>query len=262
MTGPRSDSRKSPATQGLSTVCRALDVLEAVAENGSPLSVTELARRLRLSKSTAHRLAATLRARGYLRQIPDAATYTVGVKSFEIGASFLHQTNLRSISLPEMERLCEMTQETVHLSTLEGAEVVYIEKVSSPRPYGMSTRVGSRSPAHCTAVGKAILAYLEPDSLDRILLQPLERFTPKTICSLELLVEELARVRQQGIATDFEEIEPNLCCVAATIFNHDRHPVAAIGVAGPTARIVPHIELYRPHVQSAARRISRNLGGR
>jgi IclR family KDG regulon transcriptional repressor len=247
-------------TPALATVGRALDVLELVAGWGGAISLGEVSTRLGMNRSTAHRLLVTLRQRGFLRQLPDRGSYVVGIRSFEVGAAFLAQTSLRSASLPEMERLSEVTQETIHLVTLEGMEVVYLEKINSPRPYSVSTRVGSRSPAHCTAVGKAILAFLDQSRLDELLTQPLERYTPRTICDPEALKDELARVRSQGYAVDHEEIEPNLCCLAAAIFDNGREPAGAIGIAGPAARLLPRMEVDREQVRAAANRISAALG--
>ncbi len=247
-------------TKGLGTVDHALDVLEFAARQGGPVSLGEVAVELGMSKSTAHRLLVTLRRRGFVRLLPDGHNYTIGIKSFEVGATFINQTSLRSVSFHEMETLSEITQETIHLVTLEGMEIVYIEKINSPRPYSLDTRVGSRSPAHCTAAGKAILAFLEPVALDRLLKLPLKRYTPHTITDPELLREELARVRSDCCAMDREEIEPNLYCLAAPILDHRREAVGAIGIAGPATRILPRLPAYRDHLRPAARRISRSLG--
>ncbi len=247
-------------TKGLGTVDRALDVLELVARHGGPLSLGEVTAELGMSKSTAHRLLVTLRRRGFVRLLPDGHSYAIGIKSFEVGATFLNQTSLRSVSFSEMETLSEITQETIHLVTLEGMEIVYIEKINSPRPYSLDTRVGSRSPAYCTAAGKAILAFLEPAALDKLLKLPLKRYTPHTITDPELLREELARVRAECCATDREEIEPNLYCVAAPILDHRHEVVGATGIAGPATRIMNRLPAYKDHVRAAARRISRSLG--
>jgi DNA-binding IclR family transcriptional regulator len=247
-------------TKGLGTVDRALDVLELAARRGGPIALGEVASELGMSRSTAHRLLVTLRRRGFVRLLPDGHRYTIGIKSFEIGATFLNVTSLRSVSFAEMEVLSEISQETVHLVTLEGMEIVYIEKITSPRPYSLDTRVGSRSPAYCTAAGKAILAFLEPAALDKLLAAPLKRYTPQTITDRDLLREELARVRGDYCAEDREEIEPNLYCVAAPILDHRREVVGAIGLAGPGARIRPRLPAYRDHVRAAARRISRSVG--
>jgi IclR family KDG regulon transcriptional repressor len=247
-------------TQALATVGRALDVLELIAACGAPVSLAELSARLGMSKSAAHRLVVTLRERGFLRQLPDRSSYVVGIKSFEVGAAFLSQTSLRSASLPEMEHLSRLTQETIHLVTLEGMDVVYLEKINSPRPYSVSTRVGSRSPAYCTAVGKAILAFLNPARLEELLRRPLERYTPRTICHPEALKDELARVRSRGYAVDREEIEPNLCCLGAPIFDHGREPAGAIGIAGPADRMLRRMDEDPEEVRAAAQRISASLG--
>jgi DNA-binding IclR family transcriptional regulator len=262
MTDSRLRDASEIGTKGLGTVDRALDVLELAARYVGPFSLGNVASELGMSKSTAHRLLVTLRRRGFVRLLPDGRRYSIGIKSFEVGATFLHQTSLRSVSFAEMEVLSEISQETVHLVTLEGMEIVYIEKINSPRPYSLDTRVGSRSPAYCTAAGKAILGFLEPSALDKLLEAPLKRYTPQTITDPQLLREELARVRNDYCAVDQEEIEPNLYCVAAPILDHRREALGAIGLAGPATRIKPRLPAYKDHVRGAARRISRAIGSR
>jgi DNA-binding IclR family transcriptional regulator len=246
-------------TRGLRSVDRALDLLEFVAHGNDPVGLAELTDQLGLSKSTAHRILVTLRRRGFVHQLPGGRTYAIGVKSFEVGAAFLAGTSLPSASLVEMERLATLTQETVNLAILDGRDIVYVEKLNSSRAYSVTTRVGSRSPAHCTALGKAILAVLDSSAVDKLLDLPLERYTPRTICDAALLRAELGRIRSESIAIDREEIEPNMCCVAAAIFDYRGHVIAAIGVAGPTRRLLHHLQECAEHVRDAARRISSSL---
>lgn len=246
-------------TRGLRSVDHALDVLEFLAHCNDPVGLAEMTDQLGLSKSTAHRILVTLRRRGFVHQLPGGRTYAIGVKSFEVGATFLARTSLLSASLVEMERLASLTQETVNLAILDGRDIVYVGKINSPRAYSVTTRIGSRSPAHCTAVGKAILAVLDSLAMDKLLDLPLERYTPQTICDKALLRAELTRIRSESVAIDREEIEPNMCCVAAAIFDYRGHVIAAIGVAAPTGRLLPRLHECAAHVRDAARRISSSL---
>jgi len=245
---------------GLGSVRKALDVLEFVAQSESSVGMSETARALGLAKSTTYRLLTALRDRGYVRQMTSTGRYLIGVKAFEVGSGFLTQTDLRSASYPEMERLLQETEETVHLAVLDGFDVVYVEKIVSPRPFSVNSEVGRRSPAYCTAVGKAMLAQQDMASIDRWLQAPLPALTLSTISDPADLKRELANVRQAGFATDSEESEVGLCCLAAPIFDHSGHVVAAIGIAAPKLRMVPSQDLYQSQVLTSAQRISTLLG--
>ncbi|MGH7863056.1 MAG: IclR family transcriptional regulator, partial [Candidatus Dormibacteraceae bacterium] len=154
----------------------------------------------------------------------------------------------------------QATEETVHLAVLDGFEVVYVEKIVSLRPFSVNSEVGRRSPAYCTAVGKAALAFQRPSSLDRWLAAPLPRLTPSTISDADQLRLELATIRENGFATDSEESEPGLCCLAAPVFDHSGQVVAAVGIAAPKLRMVPNREAYQVQVLRSALRISALLG--
>jgi len=162
----------------------------------------------------------------------------------------------------QLAGLRDASSETVHLATLDGTEVLYLEKLPGLHPIGlMSSRIGDRSPAHCTGLGKALLAH-EPEALVRQSLSgALRSFTPRTITRMNDLLEELARVRRQGFAVDDEEHELGVVCVAAPVFDSDR-VVAAISASGPADRIRQEMrdEGLTQAVLSAAAEVSSRLG--
>ncbi|MGB5933073.1 MAG: IclR family transcriptional regulator [Anaerolineae bacterium] len=218
---------------------RALDLLSTFSTSEPELSLTKLSSRLDLNPSTTFRLLMTLQSRGYLEQNPENRKYQLGVACLELGSVFLNQSDIRKEALPILSSLRDDCEETVHLARLAGSEVVYLEKLDGLLPIGiMGSRIGGRAPAHCTGLGKAMLAY-EPESEIRELCAEsgLRRFTPNTITDLTELLGELACIRERGYAIDNEEHEADVTCVAVPIWNYRQKVVGAISVSGPAGRI-------------------------
>ena len=227
---------KSP--KSIQSVVRAIKIMQYIAESENAASLTAISKELDLSKSTVHGLIATLKQQGYVYQNQTTGLYKLGLKLFELGQVVYKDMDLRKIAKPHLYDLVRSYEETVHIAVLSDGEVVYIEKVDSPRSIRIHTNVGSKNPAHCTSVGKALLAGLSEKKFEQILSKTgLCRFTDKTIIDLLDLKKEMELIRRCGYATDDEEIEVGLRCVAAPIKNHQGEITAAISVAGPTARM-------------------------
>ena len=220
---------------------RALELLEAFSITEPELSLTDLSCRLGLNASTVFRLLATLQARGYVEQSPENGRYRLGPACLGPGSVYLAQADMRRRLTPSLAALRDACRETVHLATLDRKqmEVVYLEKLEGLLPIGlMGSRVGGRSPAYCTGLGKAMLAYEPPEEARAFYeARGLQAYTPQTIIDWELLSRELAEIRREGYALDNTEHEPDVKCVAATVWDHRRAVAGAISVAGPAARI-------------------------
>jgi len=246
------------------SVERALSILRLFISGAAQVSVAHISREIHLPQSTTFRLLATLCGAGLLEHDPRTGKYSLGVACLELGNAFLRDQDLRQRALPHLQTLRDETGETVHLALFDGRDVVYLEKLAGLHAIGlMSSRVGGRSPAHCTGVGKALLAYLPPEDIDRLLADhPLESYTPRTITDPQALQSELARVREKGYALDTEEHEPGVMCVAAPILDHNG-VAAAISVSGPVGRIQTGIssEDLLAKVLQTASAISVQLGG-
>ncbi|HTU02145.1 MAG TPA: IclR family transcriptional regulator [Candidatus Sulfotelmatobacter sp.] len=228
-----------PASPTVQAVDHCLDLVEALSANDVPRGVTELGAELHLAKSTVHRLLQTLMGRGYVAQDSASGRYRLGLRFLELGAAVMDSLSIRTAAEPYLQELMEATRETVHLGVLEGHEVVYVDKIECPRTIRMYSRVGRRSPLHCTALGKVLLAY-QPEEVFRALPRSAyHRFTPRTITTPARLHEELKRVREDGYAVDNQEFEDGLRCVAAPVRDHRDRVVASLGIAGPTARLKP-----------------------
>jgi len=180
----------------------------------------------------------------------------------ELAQKGLGQFEIRSIALPYLEDLQKKTNETVHLAILDSGEVVYLEKRESTQTIRMYSAVGRRAPAHCTGLGKAILAFLPEEERQRILKEKgLKAYTPNTITLLSEFERGCDRIRERGFALDLGEHEVEIRCVAAPILDHTGRPVAALSVAVPAFRTdEAQLEALGPEVVQATQEISRKLG--
>jgi DNA-binding IclR family transcriptional regulator len=250
------------ALNGAQVVDRVLDILEAFEWLGPQLGVSELSRALNLKKATTHRLLASLRRRDIVAQDPLTRRYHLGMRLWQLGMLALNQVDWIDRARPYLRQLRDETGETTHLAILDEGQVLYIDKVESEHSLRMPSQVGRRLPAHCTGVGKALLAYLTPSALAEVIERHgLASFTPATITERHLLVSELAAVRERGYAVDDEEIEPGLRCIAAAIRGHSGEVTAAISIAGPSSRVRrEELDRYADRVVAAARQVSSALG--
>lgn len=254
-----SRSLSPPRPRGvLRSVTHALALLEAFTVEKPELGVTELARTLGLGKSTVHRLLVSLAARGYIRKNPRTDKYCLGLKVFEVGARAAGQPAIRETVGPFLRQLMLASKETVHLGVLDEGEVVYIDKIDSQQTLQMYSRIGRRAPLHCTALGKALLAWEPPDTVEPFLRRPLKGYTSRTLTDPAALRRELGRIRSTGYAIDNEEFEMGLRCVAAPLWDHTRRVVASLGVASaavrlPEARVAPLAALVRETAAAASR---------
>jgi len=244
---------------------RALNILEVMAQEGAPISVTELAEKVHLKISTVHRLLATLSYRGYVDQGPEDNKYKLGLKLLEIGNSVLNLSDIRTISRPYLEELVEKCNETANLAVLDETDVVYIDQVESKNLIivRMFAQVGNRGPVHCTASGKVLLAFNQKEKADEIISQlNMTKYTNETIVDPNHLKKELQRIRQEGYALDWGEREEHVRCIAAPIFNHEGKAVASISISGPSTRITNYYmknELV-DIIKSSAASISSRMG--
>lgn len=244
-------------------VQRALTLLRTFLTHDGALSAAELGKQINLGPSTVFRMLVTLEGQGFVEQDPATGKYRPGVSCLELGSRFLKNNDLRSRAIAALEELRNEFGETVHLTILQGSEVVYLEKLAGLHPIGfMSSRVGDRAPAHCTGVGKALLAHLtDEELLARYPSGKLTRYTEHTITSLDRLRAALAEVRKQGYAIDQEEHELGVKCVAVPTFNH-LGIVAAMSLSGPVERMDHHIshEGLIERIQGAAMEVSTQSG--
>jgi len=164
--------------------------------------------------------------------------FRLGLRLFDLGNRAIEQYDLRERAQPHLKRLVAETEETAHLCILEGAHVIYIDKIEPARSVRMITRIGASNPVHCTAVGKAMLAFLPEERITDILSRlRFEPYTSHTISTVEALRVEIEKTRRRGYAVDDEEFEEGLRCIAVPVLDAQRLPVAAVSVSGPSFRV-------------------------
>lgn len=242
---------------------RAINVLQTLADDPRELAAAEIAGRLSLHKSTIHRLLMVLDRHGLIRR-SEAGRYALGLRLFELGNRAVKGVRLREQAQPYLERLTRETGETAHVCVLDKGDMLSIAHAEGLRSVRMPATVGRRTPAYCSAVGKAMLAYLPQAAVDDVLAaRPLSALTDKTIVTRAALLADLHQVRMRGYAIDNEEIEKGLRCVGAPVRNYSGHVVAAISVAGPAFRITrSRVPVVAHAVLAATSKLSAELGYR
>jgi IclR family pca regulon transcriptional regulator len=248
---------------------RGLAILALFTSDRPLLGVSELARALGLSRSTAHRYVATLAELGYLQQDRETSRYRLGPRVLDLGFSAINSMDVREISIPHLQQLSDETGHTVNMAILDGSDIVYIERCRASRPgqqaIDLNLHIGARLPAYCTAMGKLLLANL-PESDQRELLSQIKltKQGPNSITSKKALREELDEVLDASFAVDDEEFAKDLYSIAAPVRNEARQVVAAVDISVPSSIISlgELVDALGPHLVSTADRISARLGFR
>ncbi len=232
-----------------SVLGKALLVLDAFLPDDTGIAFAELQRRTGLPKATLHRVAGDLVEARLLTRVD--GDYHLGSYLFELGMRASVERTLLEVATPFLEDLYERTHETVHLGLRERSEVVYVAKFGGHRQVRSPSRLGGRLPVHATAIGKALLAFADDADQIAVLSQTLARRTPRTVVAPGRLREQLALVREQGVAFEYEESALGLVCVAAPVLDGDDRPVAAISIAGAVTRFRPTDHATSVHAAAA-----------
>jgi IclR family transcriptional regulator, pca regulon regulatory protein len=232
-------SSPAPAADVKSTVlslAKGLRVLESFTAREPEQTLSQIAAKAGLDPGTAFRVVKTFVTLGYLRQIDGAKRYRLAMKVLDLGFHALSGMDLDESSRPILRSLVGEVSEAASLSVLEGADVVYIERVQAGwMRLGVNVRVGSRIPAFCTAAGHAILAHLPPERrLEVLRMRERVKLTPRTLVTISEIERRLARVRQRGYALNDQETVPGLRVMAAPVLDPDGHPYGAVSVAAPS----------------------------
>ena len=247
----------------LSSVANAILLMKTFSDEQSEMGISALAERLGLAKSTVHRLASTLVEAGMLEQNKETGKYRLGLAVFELGSLVRRKIDISLEAKPWLMTLREQTGETVDLSILDHGGVVCVNFLESKKVNRTSSGIGLRKPVHCTAEGKALIAFQPPMVIERIISAGLERRTPRTMIDPAALQEELAKVRARGYATDDEEYELGVRGIASPIRDDSGNSVAAVGVNGPAQRLTKNrLRALAGHVNAAAKAISVRLGAK
>jgi IclR family KDG regulon transcriptional repressor len=238
---------------------RTLDIFELFASELHGLTLSEISDRLGLARSSTHGLVRTLHARGYLVQ-DGGRRFHLGARLIQLGLNAADRLDLRSAARPPLERLVAATQDTALLVVPDQGNLLYVDRIlSDARDVRTDPRVSSRSPLHCSSLGKALLAAMDDASVMKIIdVVGLERATQYSIVDSDALLADLARTRARGYAVDQQEALLGVFCVGAPVRDHTRHPIGAISLS--TIKDFFDPARTGPQVVAAAVEISRAMG--
>src|SRR5882757_3250315 len=256
------DDAEDKQRVGVQSLGRAFAILEEVARHREGIGLADLSKLVGLHNSTTFHLAKTMVSLGYLRQAKDSKRYRVGRPLFALAASALDEIEMVNLATPMLEELSRETGESGHFAVRMGDAVVVIARTSGPGAFQLTDRVGVVRPAHCTALGKVILASLRPDQLARFLERvDMKPSTDKSITYMPRLLKEIAEVRRTGVAIDDGEFNSEVRCVAVPVKDFTGQVVGALGISGPIWRISNEALQSRAKiVQVAADRLSSGFG--
>ena len=241
---------------------RAVTILNVLMEAHEGVGLADIAIAAGVHKSTAHRIIMSLEGQRIIDRDPVTGKYRLGLRLFEFGSAAIAQFNIRDRARRFLETVVNEAGETVHLCVMDAGEVLYLDKVEPSRSIRMSSRIGLRNPAHCTAVGKAMMAWLSDPEVDAIVQRHgLRRFTATTITTLAELRAELVKVRERGYAVDDEEHEDGVRCVASVVRDHSGRPAAAMSISAPSFRIpMEKVSIFAETICKATQELSQEWG--
>ncbi len=258
------DDAEDRARSGVQSLGRAFAILEEVARHREGIGLAELSKLVGLHNSTTFHLAKTMVSLGYMRQERDSKRYRVGRPLFALAASALDEIEMVNLATPVLEDLSRESGESGHFAVRMGDSVVVIARTSGAGAFQLTDRVGVVRPAHCTALGKIILASLRPDQLKRFLERvELKPSTKKSITDPSALLREITEIRRDAIAFDDGEFNAEVRCVAVPVYNFTGEVIGALGISGPIWRMTDQVLQSRAKlVQTAAKRLSAEFGAR
>jgi DNA-binding IclR family transcriptional regulator len=243
------------------TVERALDILLCFRPEEPGLTLTQIAERVEMHKSTVHRLLATLERKRFIQHVDGNGTYRLGLRLVELGFTVLKGNDIHRQALPYMHRLSAECRETVDLAILDGGQVVYLQVVESPQRMKFAVAPGQRLPAFCTATGKGFLAFLPKDRVAGILTLGMTKYTAHTKTAHATIYDELALIRERGFAISQQEYEDGVNAVSAPILDANQYPIASIAIVGPAFRLPQaRLEELGKSVRETADAIAHDLG--
>ena len=246
----------------INSIDRTLQMLQLFSPQKPEWGISEISKELNLYKSCIHNTLYTLLNRGFVVQNPINGKYRLSIKFFELGSIVFGDIDLRKIAHPYLEEISREFNETVHMGILSDGEVISIEQEKSNQSLQNQIYIGKRAPLHCTGVGKAILAFLNQEEIEKIIQDKgLKKFTENTIIDISKLQDELAEIRKKGYAIDNMEHELGVRCIAAPIRDYHGKAIASLSVSGPALRIKDkRIPLIKEKVIKCCNIISQKMG--
>lgn len=254
-------SRKTGNFEPVQVIVKSFDVIEKLARNGQ-MGISEIAEHTGQNKSTVYRFLRTLIGLGYVVQNNKNEKYDLTLRLFEMGGAALDRNDVLVAARDVINGIAQQTREAIHVAVLEETDIVYVGAADSAHVLTMSLRIGARTPAHCTALGRVLLADRTEQEIRAMYRdRPLEPRTSKTVTDLDELIAIIDDVRRSGYAVDNEEYEDGLICVATPVRGHTGAVIAAMAMAGPRTRLTDHrIGEAIATMDAATREVARRTG--
>ena len=254
--------KKDKTNYIIKTVLNAFELLEAFKGDKSELGVSELSKILKLHKNKIFRLLATLEYKGYIEQDPFTENYRLGLKSLELGQSFIHHLRLLSIAEPVLKVLVNNVKESAYVGVIREKNVIYLDIIEADQVLKVASRVGNMLPIYATAIGKCQVAFESRDAIEKLLPSELKPYTKNTITDKNKLYEELEKVKKQGYAVDNEELDSGIICIGVPLRDYTDHIIGGISISAPLIRTTKERldNIIIPMTIAAAKTISAKLG--
>lgn len=250
------------AEKGVQVIDRALDILELLSMERDGLGVTEIGIRLSINKSTVHRIVTALAERGYIEKDTSRLVYKLGLKFIELSSMYLNNIELKTEARTYLWELTNKLGLATHLGILDGANVVYIDKIDVVSSRRLYSKIGLRIPIHCSALGKSILSGMNAKECDELLSKcSFEKFTTNTIQTKQKILEQIQKDKSKGWFVDDEEHDEGIRCLASPVYDYMGKVIAAISVSGANTLISHENENeIGAMMVEMARKISKRLG--
>ena len=243
-----------------SSLEKALTLLDAFTMDKPEKRVTDLATKLGIGKSTAHRLLSTLESEGFVTKDIRSRYYSLGVSILSLSSVVISNNKICQAAIPVLKSLVKLSGESAHVATLEKTRVVYLYKVDCEHPVRLRSHLGKENPAYCTSSGQVMLAFQPEEVVDQVIAEGLVPYTDKTITSPEKLKSLLKTIRETHVALSVEELHESVASIGAPIRDHHGNVVASVSVAGPVQRLTNYtIPKLTKLVKLAANEISVRL---
>jgi DNA-binding IclR family transcriptional regulator len=256
-------AKREKESYGIQSVTNSMNLLEQFRGGRDELGITDLSNRMGLHKNNIFKLLATLEARGYIEQNKATENYRLGVKSLELGQAFIKQNGLVRQAKPFLKEIVKRCNEMAYIGAIRQSSAVYLDVEESNQTVKVAKRIGWRLPIHCTAIGKAQIAYISEEELEKLgVLDNMDKFTENTIVDRAKFMRHLKEVAKQGYAIDNEEYNPGVRCVSVPVRDYTERVVGGISVSGPSFRMTDELLKTKiiPVVKDAGEKLSKRLG--
>ena len=255
-------ARREKSNYMIRSVAHALDVVEQFYGEADELGVTELSKRLKLHKNNIFRLLATLESRGYIEQNKATENYRLGIRSLQLGQAYINRVGLLKQARPVMESLVKQCHESAYVAVPRRGGMVPLDSIDSNEPIRLVSQVGETLPLHCTAAGKAQLAFESEDELKTRLPESLKKYTAKTVTDRQGLLQQLRAVVETGYAIDSGEYMEDVRAIAVPVKDYTRRVVGILAISGPAYRMSPERiqKEIAPLLLKSGRELSNRLG--